>query len=217
MAMVESDDTRLLIDCGPDIRQQLLPLPFKRFDGVLLTHIHYDHVGGLDDLRPYCKLGDINIFADQSTSDGLHRTMPYCFTRVLYPGVPRLDMHVVEPGREFQVGSMSIMPVQVMHGKLPILGYRIGDMAYITDMKTIESGQETLLKGVKTLIVSALRFDRPHHSHQLVGDAVEFSRRIGPDVTYLIHSCHNIGLHAKVEEQLPAGIHLAYDGQVIEC
>lgn len=217
VSLVENADTRLLIDCGPDIRQQLMPLPFLRFDGVLLTHIHYDHVGGLDDLRPYCKLGDINIYTDRGTSDGLHRTMPYCFTKVLYPGVPRLDMHVVEPGVPFYVGSMEIMPIRVMHGKLPILGYRIGDMAYITDMKSIEASQEALVCGVKTLVVSALRYDRPHHSHQLVDDAIAFSRRVGAETTYLIHSCHNIGLHAEVEKKLPDGIHLAYDGQVIEC
>jgi len=217
VALVENADTRLLIDCGPDIRQQLMPLPFLRFDGVLLTHVHYDHVGGIDDLRPYCRLGDINIYADQATADGLHRTMPYCFTKVLYPGVPRLDMHVVEAGTMFHVGSMSIMPIRVMHGKLPILGYRIGSMAYITDMKSIEPDQEALLGGVATLIVSALRYDRPHHSHQLVDDAIAFSRRVGARTTYLIHSCHNIGLHAEVERRLPDGFHLAYDGQVIEC
>lgn len=216
-ALVENEDTRLLIDCGPDIRQQLMPLPFLRFDGVLLTHIHYDHVGGIDDLRPFCRLGDINIYTNQSTSDGLHRTMPYCFTKVLYPGVPRLDMHVVEPGVPFNVGSLTIVPIRVMHGKLPILGYRIDKMAYITDMKSIEPDQEQLLSGVETLIVSALRYDRPHHSHQLVGDAIDFSRRVGAKQTYLIHSCHNIGLHAEVERKLPEDIHLAYDGLKIDC
>lgn len=216
-AIVETDDTRLLIDCGPDIRQQLMPLPFKRFDGVLLTHIHYDHVGGLDDLRPFCKLGDIDIYADQSTSDGLHRTMPYCFTRVLYPGVPRLNMHEVEAGHEFTVGSLNIMPIRVMHGKMPITAYRIGTMAYITDMKSIESEQEKLLQGVETLFVSALRFSPPHHSHQLVDDALALAERLKVRKAFLIHLCHQIGLHSEVEKSLPSFASLSYDGMKVEC
>lgn len=216
-AIVETDNTRLLIDCGPDIRQQLMPRPFKRFDGVLLTHIHYDHVGGIDDLRPFCTLGDINIYADSTTSDGLHRTMPYCFTRTLYPGVPRLNMHVIEAGQEFQCGSLTIKPIRVMHGKLPITAYRIGRTAYITDMKSIEPEQEALLHGVETLFVSALRWDPPHHSHQLVSDAIALAERLSVKHAYLIHLCHQIGLHSEAEKKLPPFVSLAYDGLSVEC
>lgn len=216
-SLLESGSTRILIDCGPDIRQQLLPLPFRPFDGILLTHIHYDHVGGIDDLRPFCTFGDINIYADAATSDGLHRAMPYCFTKVLYPGVPRLNMHVVEPAKGFRVGELDVMPIRVMHGKLPILGFRIGTMAYITDMKTIEPQWESLLCGIETLIVSALRFAPEHHSHQTVDDAICFSRRIKAKTTYLIHSCHQIGLHTEVQRRLPKNVFLAYDGLTIDC
>jgi len=114
-----------------------------------------------------------------------------------------------------RIGDLDIMPVEVMHGKLPILGYRIGKLTYITDMKTIDDGELEYLEGTELLVVNALRFDRPHHSHQLVDDAIRFARRVGARQTYLIHVCHDVGLHEKVNAQLPADIQLAYDGQEI--
>ncbi|MGN0070105.1 MAG: MBL fold metallo-hydrolase [Prevotella sp.] len=212
VAMVETAATKVLIDCGPDIRQQLLPLPFRRIDALLLTHIHYDHVGGIDDLRPYCHFGDIHVYADEATAEGLHHTMPYCFARHLYPGVPRLQLQVLEPRRLFRVGDIDVMPFNVMHGNLPVMAYRFGDFAYITDMKTIRSEDMGYLDGVKVLVVNALRFGKEHYSHQLVPDAVDFARRVGASETYLTHACHEIGLHSRVEQMLPEHIHLAYDG-----
>jgi len=215
-ALLETETTRVLIDCGPDFRQQVLPLPFQRFDGILLTHIHYDHVSGIDDLRPFCVFGDINIYANQGTVDGLKTTMPYCFTEHLYPGVPRLNLHVAQPHVPFTIGDIDIMPIEVMHHALPILGFRIGSFAYITDMKTINEGELPYLMGVKTMVVNALRFAPEHHSHQTVDEAIAFVRRVGAKHAYLIHPSHHIGLHKKVNAQLPQGIELAYDGQVIE-
>ena len=215
-ALLETETTRVLIDCGPDFRQQVLPLPFQRFDGILLTHIHYDHVSGIDDLRPFCVFGDINIYANQGTVDGLKTTMPYCFTEHLYPGVPRLNLHVAQPHVPFTIGDIDIIPIEVMHHALPILGFRIGSFAYITDMKTINEGELPYLMGVKTMVVNALRFAPEHHSHQTVDEAIAFVRRVGAKHAYLIHPSHHIGLHKKVNAQLPQGIELAYDGQVIE-
>ncbi len=215
-ALLETETTRVLIDCGPDFRQQVLALPFQRFDGILLTHIHYDHVSGIDDLRPFCVFGDINIYANQGTVDGLKTTMPYCFTEHLYPGVPRLNLHVAQPHVPFTIGDIDIMPIEVMHHALPILGFRIGSFAYITDMKTINEGELPYLMGVKTMVVNALRFAPEHHSHQTVDEAIAFVRRVGAKHAYLIHPSHHIGLHKKVNAQLPQGIELAYDGQVIE-
>lgn len=220
-AIVETDSTRILIDAGPDIRMQMLTQPFRKIDGVLLTHIHYDHVGGIDDLRPYCKFdGHLDIYAQQDVVDGLHRNMPYCFPpagKELYPGAPRLCLHTIEAHKEFQIGDVSIMPVKVMHDKLQILGYRMGPLAYITDMKTIDDAELPYLKGVELLVVNALRWEREHHSHQLVGDAVKFSRRVGARLTCLVHVTHEIGFYDEAQARLPEGVVLAYDGMTAEC
>lgn len=216
VALLETGRARILIDCGPDIRNQLMPLPFKPFDAVLLTHIHYDHVAGIDDLRPLCVFGDINIYADGNTVRGLHTTMPYCFTQTLYPGVPKLNLHTVRPHEPLRIGDVEVMPIVVMHDKLPILGYRFGRLAYITDMKTIDEGELAYLDGVDTLVVNALRWEKEHHSHQLVADAIAFARRIGAKRTFFTHLTHNIGLHDEAEKRLPEGFHFGYDGLVID-
>lgn len=217
--MVETANTRLLIDAGPDIRMQLLRQPFRRLDGVLLTHIHYDHVGGIDDLRGFCIFGDINVYGDETVVYSLPRTMPYCFPsapELLYPGAPKLSLHLVEPHKRYTTGDIEWMPIRVMHDKMPILGYRFGNFAYITDMKSIPEEEIPYLLGVETLVVNALRFDRPHHSHQLVDDAIRFARKVEARRVYFTHVTHDIGLHDDAESRLPEGFHFGYDGMQIE-
>lgn len=211
--MVETETTRLLVDCGPDFREQILPQPFRRIDGILVTHSHYDHVGGMDDVRPYCQFGQIDVYADPIARKGMLKMLPYCFAENRYPGVPAIGLHEIEAGRQFHIGDIDILPIRVMHGQLPILGYRFGPFAYITDMKTIEDDQADLLTGVDTLVVNALRFDKPHHSHQLVDDAIAFARRVGAKRTFLTHMCHDVGLHDEVNKMLPNDVKLAFDGQ----
>ena len=137
-ALVETDDTRLLIDCGPDFRQQILPQPFRKIDAILITHAHSDHMGGMDDIRPYCRFGEINVYADPSACQSMLQMLPYCFAENRYPGVPAIGLHEIVPHESLHIGDFEVMPFVVMHGKLPILGYRIGKLTYITDMKTMD-------------------------------------------------------------------------------
>ncbi len=214
-ALIETATTRLLIDCGPDFRQQIMTQPFRKIDGILITHAHYDHMGGMDDIRPYCQFGEINVYADPIARKGMLEMLPYCFAEHRYPGVPAIQLHEIHPHQSFKIGDFDIMPFQVMHHDLPILGYRIGSLAYITDMKTIAEEEIPYIQGCDTLVVNALR-EKPHHSHQTLSEAVLFAQRINARQTWLIHSSHDIGRHAEVNASLPANIQLAYDGQVLE-
>ena len=193
-----------------------MPLPFVKPDGVLLTHIHYDHVAGIDDLRAFCVFGGLDIYADALTEKSLHQTMPYCFLEHLYPGVPLLKLHTLEPHSTLRIGDIECLPIQVMHGKLPILAFRFGTFAYITDMKTISDTEMPYLEGVETLVVNALRFEKEHHSHMLVDEAIAFSRRVGAKRTYFTHLTHRIGFHDDANRRLPSGFSFAYDGLTIE-
>lgn len=215
-ALIETDDTRIMLDCGPDARMQLLQVPFRPINAVLISHIHYDHVAGIDDLRSFCQFGDIDVYANSATAKVLKQTMPYCFTDELYPGVPRLNLHTIESGKAFNVNEVEVLPIKVYHGKLPILAYRFGEVAYITDMKTIDDAEKELLKGVKVLVVNGLRWQKEHHSHQLIDEAIAFSKSIGAEKTFLTHVTHEIGLHVEASKRLPSNVYFAYDGLEIE-
>ena len=214
-ALIETEQSRLLIDCGPDFRQQIMNQPFRKIDGILITHAHYDHMGGMDDIRPYCQFGEINVYADPIARQGMLQMLPYCFAEHRYPGVPAIQLHEIHPHEALRIGDLDIMPFQVMHHDLPILGFRIGPLAYITDMKTIDDAELDYIKGAEVLVVNALR-QKPHHSHQTLDEAVDFACLIGARQTWLIHSSHDIGRHEEVNASLPKDIQMAYDGQEIE-
>ena len=215
--LVETGGVRILIDCGPDFREQSLRMnPFGPIDGVLVTHEHYDHVGGLDDLRPFCQFGDVPVYGEAYTCDNLRLRMPYCFRERLYPGVPHIPLMVVAPQKPFTVtgrggGVVEVMPLRVMHGKMPILGYRIGGMAWITDMTEMPEESYTQLEDLDLLIMNALRIE-PHWTHQSLSEALIQTRRIQAHETYFVHISHQMGLHAAVDASLPEHVHLAYDG-----
>ena len=214
-AIVETEDARILIDCGPDFRAQVLHLPFEKIDGVLITHEHYDHVGGLDDLRPFCRFGAVPIYAEEYVARALRLRMPYCFVDHRYPGVPDIPLQEIEVGHAFSIHHTEVVPLRVMHGRLPILGYRIGRLGYLTDFKTIGDAEVEKLRGVEVLVVNALRFTE-HYSHFNVAEALALIARVAPREAYLTHMSHDIGLHAVTEPTLPRGVHMAYDTLQLE-
>lgn len=213
--LVDILDKRFLLDCGPDFREQIKNLDFRKIDGVLLTHEHYDHVGGLDDLRPFCRFGNVEVYCEEKVETAIRTRIPYCFAQSPYPGVPKINLNKIDYNKPFYIDNILITPIRVMHGKLPIIGFRIGDMAYLTDVSYIPDEEFKKLKNLKILVIDALRYTQ-HISHETVDEAIENINRIKPKKSYLIHMSHHIGLHATVETDLPKNIILSYDGLCVK-
>ncbi|MFA5047195.1 MAG: MBL fold metallo-hydrolase [Paludibacter sp.] len=205
--LITEGTTQILIDCGPDLRQQLLTHGVNRLSAILLTHEHYDHVGGLDDVRP---LGEAQLYAEKKVLNVIQRNMPYCFGENTYPGVPRIHLHQIDE-KEFQIENIKVQPIRVMHAKLPILGYRFGNIAYLTDVKTIEDNAIEQLQNLDVLVLNALRINE-HISHLSLKEAIGMAKKIGARETYFTHMSHDMGLHDEVNQILPDHIQLAYDG-----
>jgi phosphoribosyl 1,2-cyclic phosphate phosphodiesterase len=215
-ALLRVDGCNLLIDCGPDFRQQILRLGSPELSALLVTHYHYDHVGGVDDLRPYCvgREGGFPIYCRRDVAEALRRTVPYGFGDVRYPGAPSFAVKEIDV-EPVDAEGVAVTPLPVMHNRLPILGFRVGPLAYITDAKTVADSTVELLRGVDTLVVNALRWQE-HFSHFSVDEALELVAKVGPRRTYFTHMSHAIGLHEEVSRRLPHGVELAYDCLTIE-
>jgi len=211
---VKTNNTTLLVDTGPDLRQQLLNNNIIEIDAILFTHEHNDHVIGLDDIRPiyFRKRSNIPTYALSRVHNEIKKRFSYMFGNNVYPGVAQIDTHDIDQNTApFVIGDITVTPIGVIHGNLPIIGYRFGDIAYITDASYLSSTQMDKLKGLDTLIVNALQ-RKEHHSHFTLEEALGFINSIAPKRAYLTHLSHLMGNHADLELELPEHIHVAHDG-----
>lgn len=210
--LLEWDGFVYAVDCGPDFRQQMLRAEVRHLDGILLTHEHNDHIAGLDDIRPFnYHKGDLPFYAEKRVFDALRQRFAYIFeTENKYPGAPGIEEHVIDKDTPFMLGNKKVIPVEAMHADLPVLGFRIDDFAYLTDVKTISPEERNKLRGLKVLVLNALRL-RPHESHLNLEEAIEVVNDLQPETVYFTHISHLLGFHKEVEAQLPEGVHLAYD------
>ena len=214
---IETDDSKLVVDTGPDFRQQMLRERIKKVDAILFTHEHKDHTAGLDDIRSFNfkhKM-DMPIYAHQRVLAELKSQFEYVFAEQKYPGAPRVITNEIE-NTPFEINKTSISPVEVMHHKLPVFGFRIEDFVYITDAKTISDKEKKKLKGCQTLVLNALQKE-PHISHFTLEESIAIALEIGAERTYFTHISHKLGTHQDIQKELPDGIFLAYDGLKISC
>lgn len=215
--LVSHEGKNVVIDSGPDFRQQMLRAKVKNLDAVVLTHEHNDHIIGLDDVRPFNFMHDqhMPLFGTTSVLNEVKQRFAYIFAENPYPGAPMILPIEINNQDPFEMAGMRFQPIEVMHGQLPVTAFRIGDFAYITDMKTIAEGEKAKLRGVKTLVVNALHINW-HHSHLNLEEALDLIAEIQPEQAWLTHISHRMGLHGERSKLLPKGVGLAYDGQVVE-
>lgn len=211
-ALIQYGGEDILIDCGPDVRSQLLSVQCHNLDRILLTHEHYDHTGGIDDMRPLFRdKPEVPVYAETNVIQAVMRRLPYAFVDHRYPGVPHIVMHEVSVGTPLVLMDGSrVEPIRVMHGKLPIVGYLFDKLAYITDCKTLPEETMEQLKGIPTLVINALRLYE-HPAHITLQEALQFIEEIKPQRAYLTHFAHTFGTHQEIEKMCPEGVFPAYD------
>ncbi|GAA4340608.1 MBL fold metallo-hydrolase [Mucilaginibacter gynuensis] len=215
--LVEAAGKVVVIDSGPDFRYQMLRACVKHLDAIVFTHEHKDHVAGLDDVRAfnYKQQAAIDVYAVERVQEALKREFSYIFSDSPYPGIPQVNMHTINKDTPFDIGGIHFIPIEVLHYKLPVLGFRIGDFTYITDAKTISAQEREKIKGTKVLVINALQ-KQTHISHFTLDEAISFAQEIGAEKTYLTHISHRLGKHHDISQELPPNIELAYDSLTIE-
>jgi len=215
--LVETASNTFVIDAGPDFRQQMLRARVKKIDGIFLTHEHKDHISGMDDLRAfnYRSQAAIDIYAEERVQNAVRKEYAYVFSENQYPGVPKMELHNIDK-YNIIIGDDTIIPLRIFHYRLPILGFRIGDMAYITDANYIPEETKEKLIGVKYLVINALRKEK-HISHFSLGEALSFVEEISPRYAFITHIGHQMGKHADINRELPANVTLAWDGLEVSC
>lgn len=209
--LVEWEGMNILIDCGPDFRSQMLTHKVERLDAILFTHEHNDHTAGLDDIRPFFfRQGDIPIFAHNRVVESLKKRFEYIMSNDnKYPGAPSVKVNVIE-NKPFLFKKLPIIPIDAMHNRLQVFGFRLQEFAYLTDVKTVESKEKEKLKGVKVMVINALR-QEAHHSHFNLEEALVFIAEINPSKAYITHISHLLGFHDEIQSTLPENVFLAYD------
>ena len=214
--MIESDTHRIVIDSGPDFRQQMLREKVDNLDGIVFTHEHKDHIAGLDDVRAfnYLHKKPIDVFATIQVQQALRREFFYIFNNDNYPGIPKITLHTIDE-QPFETGNINFVPIPVMHMQLPVLGFRVGDFSYITDANFISDASKRLLMNSEVLVLNSLRIEK-HVSHFNLEQAIDLINELKPKISYLTHISHQLGKHEEVEKNLPENIRLAYDGLVVE-
>lgn len=215
-ALIEVDGKNIVIDTGPDFRQQMLREKVSQLDAVVFTHEHKDHVAGLDDVRSFNfhQKKDMPVYARKQVLNALEREFAYAFAPVKYPGVPRINLNEIY-NSEFYIGDLKVLPVEVFHYKMPVFGFRISDFAYITDANRIENIEKLKLKNLDVLVLNALQKE-DHISHFTLSQALELIEELNPKKAYLTHISHRLGKHADVTIDLPDNVALAYDGLSLE-
>ena len=209
---IEWEDAFFVIDCGPDFRQQMLRSNPTRLDGLIFTHEHADHTAGMDDIRPFFfRQGNIDLYMPQAVHRSLKQRFGYIFNdENKYPGAPSVNVQEIAKQQPFTLKNKTVIPIEVMHYKLPVMGYRLDNFAYLTDVKSIAPIEKEKLKGLEVLVLNALRID-PHPSHLNLEEALALIEELNPQRAYLTHISHLLGFHDEVQASLPANVFLAYD------